>query len=108
MGGVYSLAQICKDGPFQWSVFSGAGDGSIKAWTVDQSGNLSAAWQLRDHNGPVRSLVVFGDGRLASGSDDTTIKIWDLTRRSCLKTFTEHTEEVKCLVEWTDGVLLSG
>jgi WD40 repeat protein len=32
---------------------------------------------ITGHSGPVRALAVLPDGRLASGADDRTIKLWD-------------------------------
>eukprot|EP00792_Barthelona_sp_PAP020_P009179 TRINITY_DN3276_c2_g4_i1.p1 TRINITY_DN3276_c2_g4~~TRINITY_DN3276_c2_g4_i1.p1 ORF type:complete len:450 (-),score=142.04 TRINITY_DN3276_c2_g4_i1:1542-2891(-) len=34
---------------------------------------------------------------LASSSDDTTIKLWDLDSSECLSTFTHHNEKVPCI-----------
>ena len=36
---------------------------------------------------------------LASGSADNTVKIWDVTTRTCSYTFTHHTDKVQC-VQW--------
>jgi len=47
---------------------------------------------------------------LASASADKTIKVWDLSTRQCVKTFTHHTDKVQSVV-WNPvepTVLLSG
>ena len=63
---------------------------------------------LSEHRGPVRSLVVLQDGRLVSGSSDQTIKFWDLCLTSSSCSITIRTESTTCLIEETDGLLLSG
>jgi WD40 repeat protein len=46
---------------------------------------------LRGHNGEVNCLRAFADGTtLASGSDDKTIRLWDLESRTCVKVLTGH------------------
>ena len=65
---------------------------------------------LPGHNGPVISLLVTKNGWIVSGSADKTIKIWfnDLTSSSCFFTLSGHTDSITCLLERTDGLLLSG
>lgn len=42
---------------------------------------------VQGHTGPVFAVAVSPDGRwLATGSDDTTAKVWDLESRACVKT----------------------
>ena len=40
---------------------------------------------------PVRSVAVLPDGRLASGSADKSVFIWDLTTGSCVRVLQGHT-----------------
>ena len=40
----------------------------------------------------VTSLAVFSDGRMVSGSEDNTIKVWDLLQEKCVMTLEGHTE----------------
>ena len=44
---------------------------------------------LKGHRGSVLALAVLDDGRLASGSWDNTVKIWDLAEARCVRTFGE-------------------
>ncbi len=53
----------------------------------------------------VRSLAVLPDGSLASGSDDTKIKIWDTIKGIEIKTLTGHTSWVLSLAVLPDGSL---
>lgn len=48
--------------------------------------------------------------RLASGSADTTVKLWDITTQQCVETYTHHKDKVQAL-EWNPTehfVMLSG
>ena len=47
-------------------------------------------------------------GVLASGSEDTTIKLWDLTTRECLMTLEGHGLPVFCLEKLEGGFFASG
>ena len=63
---------------------------------------------LIGHTDWVRSLVVLPDGRLASASDDKTIRLWNTTTGESFKTLTGHTDWVNALVVLQDGTLASG
>ena len=42
-------------------------------------------------NGSVRSVVYSPDGKqVVSGSDDSTVKIWDTSTGTCVSTLTGH------------------
>jgi WD40 repeat protein len=45
---------------------------------------------------------------MASGSLDTSIKIWDPFTGKCEKSFEGHTHSILCLTELADGSLASG
>ena len=44
--------------------------------------------KLNGHNGSIRSLLFTPTGQLATGSEDGTVKIWDIHKVSCEATFT--------------------
>lgn len=63
---------------------------------------------LSRNSGGVMSMVMLQDGRLASGSDENTVEIWDMNKRDNSITLTGHTGWITSLFETTDGLLLSG
>ena len=65
---------------------------------------------LLAHTAPVRCLAYSPDGRtLASGGDDRTIVLWDLTTGRARRTLTGHGDCVRALAFSRDGeTLLSG
>ncbi|KAL2886888.1 Vegetative incompatibility protein HET-E-1 [Ceratocystis lukuohia] len=63
---------------------------------------------LEGHCGYVHSVTFSNDGdRLASGSRDKTIKIWDVTSGVCLQTLEGHSHYVHSVVFSNDGQRLA-
>ena len=63
---------------------------------------------LSGHTGAVRSLKLLPDGRLASCSDDFTVRIWNLTTGNVSMTLYGHTAIVYAVEVLANGYLLSG
>ncbi|OQX01407.1 MAG: hypothetical protein BWK73_46200 [Thiothrix lacustris] len=60
------------------------------------------------HRGFVTSVAFSRDGnRLASGSEDKTIKLWNKNTGECLTTFNQHNKEVMSVAFSPDGSLLA-
>jgi len=63
---------------------------------------------LTGHTSWVNVLTVLPDGSLVSGSEDKTIKIWDVKNGQTIKTLTGHTGFLSALTVLPDGSLVSG
>ncbi|KAL2886331.1 Vegetative incompatibility protein HET-E-1 [Ceratocystis lukuohia] len=63
---------------------------------------------LEGHGDGVNSVVFSNDGRrLASGSDDQTVKIWDASSGACLQTLEGHDDLVSSVAFSNDGQRLA-
>jgi WD40 repeat protein len=76
---------------------SGGWDGTIRAWDVATSRQIS---MLRGHSGGIGSLAFSPDGQSLVSASGKTVKLWDAPPRRSRDTFTEH-------VGWVQAVALS-
>ncbi len=67
-------------------------------------------WTFHGHTGRVRAVVSTVDGRfIISGSQDKTLKLWEIATGKCLRTFTGHTRGIQSVAVTPDGrFVLSG
>ena len=64
--------------------------------------------RLEGHSGGVRALCLLPDGRLASGSYDNTIRLWDVAAGAETARLEGHSGRVDALCLLPDGRLASG
>lgn len=85
-------------------------DNKIKIWTFD---NIKKEFifdlSLENHSGAVFSIIYFTTGYLVSGSEDKTIKIFDLNEKNdkCIQTI-KNENTVLVVAEVNKGKILSG
>jgi WD40 repeat protein len=82
--------------------------GGPRPLTASLLGSEALLRTLSGHGGMVTALAVLPDGRLASGSDDRTIKLWDLATGQLKATLAGHCGSVRALAVLPDGRLASG
>jgi WD40 repeat protein len=107
-----SVAQICENNPQEALVL-------LEDTNACPKDHRDLAWRFYEqychrgvlvgHAGPVKSVALSGDGKtLASGSDDMTVKVWDVGTGKVRATL-DHTAAVTSVALSRDGkTLVSG
>jgi WD40 repeat protein len=76
-------------------LYSSGADGDIIEWKLAEGREATVRCRLQGHTDSVRSISMSPCGRMmASGSDDDTVVIWKLTRKSKIRVLKGH----KCMV----------
>jgi WD40 repeat protein len=63
---------------------------------------------MSGHSKSINSLVLMNENKLASGSEDKTIKIWDIQKRLCISTITGNYERIQSLLKINENTLAAG
>ncbi|HEY9636657.1 MAG TPA: WD40 repeat domain-containing protein [Coleofasciculaceae cyanobacterium] len=114
-GSIYALC-LSPDGR---TLVSGGRDTTLKVWNLDTVGSSNSIsptrrvigdaliYTLTGHSESINCAAISPDGQLLiSGSEDNTIKLWDLHTEECLATLEGHEAGVKSLAISSDGQLL--
>ncbi|ANB15058.1 Utp13p [Sugiyamaella lignohabitans] len=92
-------------------IATGGAEGAVKVW--DLNGGY-ATHNFRGHGGIISALKFWGqqgttEWKLASGSDDCKVRLWDLVKSKCLAVLDNHVSIVRGLDFSPDGkTLISG
>jgi WD40 repeat protein len=92
-----------------YQLASGSDESGVFIWKLNQkTSKLYLEKVLIDHNGPVRSLLYIKRyNLLLSGSDDRTVRVWDLETYDCVKTLL-HYEKVGLIALLPGGYFITG
>ena len=86
-----------------------AGSGEWMGGRIDLfSNSLEHMGCFSGHKAWIQCLCPISKIILASGSGDSTIKIWNIEDRSIMSTLSGHKEPVSALCSVSEGVLVSG
>jgi WD40 repeat protein len=74
-------------------VISGSVDRTIKGWDVTHptsSSSSTCLFTFQGHTEKINALVLLSDENIASTSDDSTVKVWNIKTQECLFTLFGH------------------
>ena len=68
----------------------------------------SSVFESEGHTKAINVLAVFPDGRIVSGGDDKTLRVWDSATGRCLTVLEGHTGSINCFTILKSGKVASG
>jgi WD40 repeat protein len=77
----------------------------LKRVTIDQQGVLKT---FKGHDNSVRCVTYLPGGKVVSGSNDDTLKVWDIQIGQCISTLKGHSSFVSCITYLPSGEVVSG
>jgi len=69
---------------------------------------LSNYVELTGHLGSVMSVAAVSDNHIVSGSNDSTVRVWDLREKTCKNVLNGHSGTVFSVAKISDGYIASG
>lgn len=86
-------------------------DSTTRSWRATLHGPVAQGHEdmaVMSHSGSIRAAAYSPDGRfIASGGDDSIVKLWDLSTRDEHYVFRGHTGAVRCTAISPDGKLIA-
>ena len=76
--------------------------------SIQVCGTNGSSQILAGHTKRITALVELPNGFIASGSEDTKIRIWDLSNGICCGTLSIHEKSITALAVLSNGSLISG
>ena len=74
------------------------GHWTIKLWKLGEDYNYYLLNTIKEHKHSVRTFCQIDRRHFASGSFDSTIKIWEIDTWNCVETLTGHTSNIIGLI----------
>lgn len=114
-GNVTSVCQIANSDA--QILGSAGGDATVRIWdtraatctmTLSGHGKQRPDDDRKIYAETVRTVLSLADGRICSGGDDKTVKIWDMRTGTCQQTLVGHTDWVTSVMQLDDGRIGSG
>jgi WD40 repeat protein len=102
---VFSLAYTSKCPTESTPCLLSAGEGNnVQVWRIDSNGDWSIQKQLSGHQDRINTVTVSPDGKtIASGSRDSTVRLWDLASGRDIGLLEGHTKFVTRVAFSSDG-----
>lgn len=69
---------------------------------------ISKMISLSGHTAGVRTLEIIRDNYLLSGSNDKTIRLWDIYRQTCLKVYERHISPLSSIIKLNNDYIITG
>jgi hypothetical protein len=94
-------------------LISSSDDHDIRLWIIETNlkpdpPQISSSATLTGHLSPVICLEIMPGLKLASGSADSSIRVWSLTEKVCKQQFTGHSASIECLCAFSESKIISG
>lgn len=85
-------------------VVAGCLNGSLCIWDLKNKKTAS----VKGHADAIRTITLFDDQTLITGSSDKTLRLWDIDSWKCLRVFRGHSQSVHSVTKIDEKYIVSG